>query len=115
MAFWSVFGHQGAVGEFEWVDSMGEAGDTEGFQLIKEGHLTMSTSVGESLSEPSLRGTGGAEGRGEGSGTKETNGVARNAAAQSLRRSNEAFIKVATINPLYSRSTVTPCISGLCE
>lgn len=81
MAFWSSFGHHGAVGEFEWVGSTGEGGDADGFQVLREGHLSMSTSV---------------PGEGEGgSGAKETaDGNAGNAAAQSLRKRNEAFIKV---------------------
>ncbi len=66
------------------MDSTGEVtGPIEGFELIKEGHLTMSTS---------LHGEG--EGSGEGAGAREPDGITGNAAAQSLRRSNEAYIKV---------------------
>lgn len=95
MAFWSSFGHHGAVGEFEWVGSTGEGGDADGFQVLREGHLSMSTSV-----------PGEGEGGAAGSGAKETtDGNAGNAAAQSLRKRNEAFIKVTVFAGTTSKKT----------
>ena len=45
MAFYSSsFGHEGTLGEFEWVDS---GNTSESFQLLKEGYLNMTVAEEE--------------------------------------------------------------------